>query len=113
MSKKVVLVGCGNMGYAMLKGWMAAGKLEPSAVSVVEPNAELRARAEKLGVNAHSSAETLDDTALNLVIFAVKPQVIRDVVPAYRRFAESRTTLLSVAAGTGVATFEEILGKQA
>ncbi|HEU4986487.1 MAG TPA: pyrroline-5-carboxylate reductase, partial [Rhizobiaceae bacterium] len=72
-----------------------------------------RARAEKLGVNAHSSAETLDDTAPDLVIFAIKPQVIRDVVPAYRRFADTGTAFVSVAAGTGIATFEEILGSQA
>ncbi|TWH00581.1 pyrroline-5-carboxylate reductase [Mesorhizobium sp. J18] len=113
MNRKVVLVGCGNMGYAMLKGWVAAKKLEPSTVSVVEPKAELRERAGKLGVNVHSTPEALSETTPDLVIFAVKPQVIRDVVPAYRRFTESGTAFLSVAAGTGIATFEEILGQQA
>ena len=46
---KVVLAGCGNMGYAMLSGWLKSGKLAADEIFVVEPNAELRARAEALG----------------------------------------------------------------
>ena len=45
MAKTVILVGCGNMGYAMLSGWLSAGRLKPSDAHVVEPNAELRGRA--------------------------------------------------------------------
>ena len=48
-----------------------------------------------------------------LVIFAVKPQVMRDVVPGYARFAGGGTTFLSIAAGTGIAVFEELLGTSA
>ena len=48
MTMKVVLVGCGNMGYAMLAGWLKSGQLSPSETFVAEPNADLRARAEKL-----------------------------------------------------------------
>jgi pyrroline-5-carboxylate reductase len=47
-----------------------------------------------------------------LVIFAVKPQVMRDVVPGYARFAGG-TTFLSIAAGIGIAVFEELLGASA
>ncbi|EKF20558.1 pyrroline-5-carboxylate reductase [Nitratireductor pacificus] len=111
MGKSVVLVGCGNMGYAMLKGWMAAGKLAAGDATVVEPNDELRGRAAKLGVTVAESGEALAGDA-DLVIFAVKPQVIRDVAPAYARFA-SGATFVSVLAGTGTATFEEILGRHA
>ncbi len=49
MTIRLVLAGCGNMGYAMLAGWLKSGKLAPSAVFVVEPNAELRQRAATLG----------------------------------------------------------------
>ncbi|WP_309083399.1 pyrroline-5-carboxylate reductase [Chelativorans sp.] len=111
MRRKVVLVGCGNMGYAMLKGWLAAGKLAASDVAVVEPNDQLRSRAVEHGVTVAKDARELA-IAADLVLFAVKPQVIRDVAPAYRRFAPG-ATFLSVAAGTPVATFEEILGPDA
>jgi pyrroline-5-carboxylate reductase len=46
-------------------------------------------------------------------VLAVKPQVIREVTAGYRRFGDGRTTFLSIAAGTAVATFEEILGERA
>ncbi|RVA71838.1 pyrroline-5-carboxylate reductase, partial [Mesorhizobium sp. M7A.F.Ca.CA.001.08.2.1] len=49
MTIRLVLAGCGNMGYAMLSGWLKSGKLAPSAVFVVEPNADLRNRAAALG----------------------------------------------------------------
>ncbi|WP_163270091.1 pyrroline-5-carboxylate reductase [Chelativorans alearense] len=110
MGRKVVLVGCGNMGYAMLKGWLAAGKLAAGDVTVVEPNEGLRARAATHGVTVAADARELD-VAADLVVFAVKPQVIRDVVPAYRDLEGA--TYLSVAAGTGVATFENLLGREA
>jgi pyrroline-5-carboxylate reductase len=39
--------------------------------------------------------------------------VIRDVVPSYRRFADGHTTFVSVAAGTRIALFEELLAASA
>ena len=114
MPVMVVLAGCGNMGFAMLSGWLKSAKLGPAEVLVVEPNAELRERAAKLGAQtAASAAELPADIAPVLVIFAVKPQVMRDVVPGYARFAGGGTTFLSIAAGTGIAVFEELLGTSA
>jgi pyrroline-5-carboxylate reductase len=111
MSKKVVLAGCGNMGYAMLAGWLKLERIAQRDVTVVEPNAELRARAEALGVDALADAAGLAaDARPDLVILAVKPQVIRDVAQGYKRFADGKTTFLSIAAGTQIATFEEVLG---
>ncbi|MFH1794038.1 MAG: pyrroline-5-carboxylate reductase [Pseudomonadota bacterium] len=114
MSVLVVLVGCGNMGHAMLAGWLKSRKLTPHEVFVVEPNEALRARAAELGAQVGASPTELPrETAPTLVIFAVKPQVMRDVVPAYARFASMGATYLSIAAGTRIAVFEEILGSTA
>lgn len=112
MGRTIILVGCGNMGYAMFKGWLAAGRLKADEITAVEPNESLRSRAASHGVHAVAVPEELKATAADLVVFAVKPQMIRDVAPAYRRFMPE-ATFLSVAAGTSVATFEEILGRDA
>ncbi|TIX54116.1 MAG: pyrroline-5-carboxylate reductase, partial [Mesorhizobium sp.] len=110
----LVLAGCGNMGYAMLSGWLKSGKLPPAAIFVVEPNADLRKRAEALGCSAAAEAGGIPaDAVPGLVVIAVKPQVIRDVTAAYKRFNDGRTAFLSIAAGTPVATFEAILGNRA
>ncbi len=114
MSVLVLLVGCGNMGHAMLQGWIASGRLQSHEVAVVEPNDTLRARAAALGTVACADAGALDPAlAPKLVVFAVKPQVMRDVVPAYRRYVQGGATFLSVAAGTGSKVFEELLGADA
>lgn len=111
MSAKTVLVGCGNMGHAMLAGWLASGKLAAAEVFVVEPNADLRNRAAALGVGVGETADALPaDANPQLVVLAVKPQVIRDVSAQYVRFAHGTTVFLSIAAGTPVAAFEQVLG---
>lgn len=110
----VVLAGCGNMGFAMLKGWLASGALQATGVHVVEPNEQLRSRAGDLGVNvAASAAELPDDLQPALVIIAVKPQVVDAVLPGYARFADAGSTIVSVAAGITIARFEEKLGGNA
>lgn len=114
MTATVVLAGCGNMGYAMLSGWLKSGRLAASDVWVVEPNDALRKRAADTGSNTAGKAQELPaDLAPTLVVFAVKPQVMRDVVADYMRFAAGGTTFLSIAAGIGIALFEELLGKDA
>ena len=113
MSARIVLVGCGNMGYAMLAGWLSSVKLRADEAIVVEPTDALRARAAALGVTALPDAGAIPaDAAPRLVVFAVKPQVILDVVPAYARFKPS-TTYVSVAAGTPISAFESALGADA
>lgn len=113
MTIRLILAGCGNMGYAMLSGWLNSGKLAPAETFVVEPNAELRSRAAALGSRVASEVGGIPvDADPEVVVIAVKPQVIRDVTAGYRRFGNARTTFVSVAAGTSVATFTEILGSK-
>lgn len=111
MTVKVVLAGCGNMGYAMLRGWLTSGQLEPAQTFIVEPNAQLRARAQELGSAVGAAASDIPSgEPPALVVLAVKPQVIREVTAAYASLGNGKTTFVSVAAGTKIATFEEILG---
>lgn len=110
---KLILAGCGNMGYAMLAGWRQSGRLAADEVIVVEPTEALRDRAARLGVSVAADVDDIPgEVKAHLVVFAVKPQVMADVVPAYRRFADTGGAFLSIAAGTRIAFFEEILGRE-
>ncbi len=114
MADSVILAGCGNMGFAMLQGWLKSGRLKPGDVFVVEPNQALRERAAALGAHTFADAGDLPGTlAPALAVFAVKPQAMRQVVPAYVRFAGQDTAFLSIAAGARVKVFEDILGADA
>ena len=111
MSKSVILAGCGNMGFAMLKGWIDSGVLEPGHVTVVEPNEALRVRAHGLGVRAiPDTGEINASHAPTLVVIAVKPQSMGVVLPSYAGMASRGTAFLSVAAGTPMKAYEAALG---
>jgi pyrroline-5-carboxylate reductase len=111
MNHTVLLAGCGNMGFAMLQGWLASGVIAPADVQVVEPAEALRSRAASLGAQAHSAAEQAHGLP-GIVILAVKPQVMGDVLPSYVRFAASGSAFLSIAAGIGTELIAERLGAQ-
>ncbi|MET3790904.1 pyrroline-5-carboxylate reductase [Aquamicrobium terrae] len=112
MTARLVLVGCGHMGYAMLAGWVGSGRIAAGDIVVVEPNDAFRDRAAALGCITASGADGLPaDIAPEIVVTAVKPQAIRDVLADYARFGNGATTFVSIAAGTSVATFESLLGE--
>ncbi|APY15656.1 pyrroline-5-carboxylate reductase [Brucella sp. 10RB9214] len=111
MQDKVVLVGCGNMGFAMLRGWLDSGILKAGDVHVVEPAEALRERAALAHVHVYADAAELPaDLQPRMALVAVKPQMMANVLPAYKRFAPA-STFVSVAAGIPVALFESHLGK--
>ncbi|MEM1050309.1 MAG: pyrroline-5-carboxylate reductase [Pseudomonadota bacterium] len=108
MNQAVLLVGCGNMGFAMLKGWIAA---RPDlAFHVIEPTETLRERAGGAGATVWETPDALpSDFDPALIVLAVKPQVMDKVAPAYGRFAGGSTTFVSVAAGVTMATLGSYL----
>ncbi|SNR65881.1 pyrroline-5-carboxylate reductase [Paracoccus sediminis] len=96
-TRGLVLVGCGRMGGAMLRGWLARG-LEPGAVTVIDP----RLAPEWLDKGLRVNAALPDDPAV--LVLAVKPQMMADALGGVPVLSD--TLVLSVAAGTTIATFE-------
>src|SRR5438132_12073190 len=108
----LVLVGCGQMGSAMLRGWLARG----AAVKfiVIEPNGVPAEPAAAASVAWHRTADELPDGLTpDAVVFAVKPQIIDEVLPAYRRWVRPQTLFLSIAAGKTIAGIGRHLGDAA
>ncbi|MBE7183461.1 MAG: pyrroline-5-carboxylate reductase [Methylobacterium mesophilicum] len=113
MTTRIVLAGCGNMGFAMLKGWLGGNIVPAAQVAVVEPTDALRERAAALGVRAVAEARELDPSDRPaLLVLAVKPQVIRQAAADYKAWGEGPTTVLSVAAGTPIAVLEDVFGSR-
>ena len=101
---KLVVVGGGKMGEALVGGLLAGGWATPGELVVVEPVAarrdELAARFPGLGT---AEAPVAADGAL----VAVKPQLVADVCEQLGALAVPR--VLSIAAGVRLATMEERL----
>lgn len=113
-SQNILLVGCGKMGGAMLRGWLARG-VSASEICVVEPFAEAAAvlRQELSVTVVADAADIAADFKPNIVVFAVKPQGMDDIVPSYAGFAAIGAAFLSIAAGRTIAYFETHLGDRA
>jgi len=108
----MLLVGCGNMGRAMLEGWLAQKILTANNIYIVEPNSDLHAKPQALGCCVVRDLAQLP-TSLNpnFILFAIKPQSFETVVPAYKAFA-STSTFISVVAGITSAKFENVLSNE-
>jgi pyrroline-5-carboxylate reductase len=92
------LVGAGNMGGAMLRGWIAAG-VNPALVTVIDRgDASLPE-----GVRRHAEPPVGGVGPATLVL-AVKPQQIDVVAPALAPLIGAETLLVSILAGVEIAS---------
>ncbi len=65
---RLLMIGCGNMGGAMLARWIAAGTIDPAKVWVVDPGSP------QLPEGVRLAAAIADAPAADAVLLAVKPQ---------------------------------------
>jgi pyrroline-5-carboxylate reductase len=109
----LLLVGCGKMGGALLRGWLARG-VDPGQVYVVDLAPKDLDDVQSAGVHVLTSPDQLPDGLKPAVILlAVKPQFMDEALGHYKRMAGPKTTFLSIAAGKTVAYFKKMLGEDA
>ena len=87
------LVGCGNMGGAMLHRWLAAG-LDPRRITVIRKSGAAVAD----GVTV-LTAPPPDGAVPALVLLGVKPQMLDAVAPGLAPLLAPETMLVSILAG--------------
>lgn len=104
----ILLVGCGNMGSALLRGWLADG-IQAHDLAVIDAHEVALERAKALGVSAFSSLEPVVGQP-EVIVFAVKPQQIDALVPQFADLAAGGAVVLSVAAGKPLSVYEQLLG---
>jgi pyrroline-5-carboxylate reductase len=102
----LLLAGAGNMGSAMLAGWLERG-LAPAQIIVQDPAPPPRAREmlAKHGLAAQAATAPLPQPPAVIVV-AVKPQVMDEVFPPLAKLAGKGTVVVSIAAGRTIAGFE-------
>ncbi len=107
----LILAGAGNMGGAMLTGWLSQG-LDPKRILVQDPAPPppIAALLKTHGIEASAKigARTAPPAVL---LMAVKPQIMDEVFPALAKIAGPDTVVLSIAAGKTIAGFEKHLAK--
>jgi pyrroline-5-carboxylate reductase len=104
----ILLAGAGKMGGAMLTGWLAGG-LDPRRVAVIDPHIspEITALSAK-GVELNPDAKAAG--TVETLVVAVKPQMFREAGAKLKPFVSEKTSVVSIMAGTTIASIEEVCG---
>jgi pyrroline-5-carboxylate reductase len=98
------------MGFAMLQPWVLKHAAEN--IWVITPDVQSLRGLQEKGVRHVAYPNTLPpDVTPDVIVFAVKPQMLEDVIAEYRGYTDS--LFLSVAAGKKISTYEKKLGSTA
>jgi len=108
---RVLLIGFGNMGQALVRGWLAHGRAAGS-IGVVDTAAAARAAAEKLGIRASERVGAASGPAPDVVLLALKPAQVGAAVAELAPLARG-AVFLSIAAGKTIAQLEAGLSPRA
>jgi len=108
----LVLVGAGKMGGAMLEGWLRSGADSDKLVTLdPSPSSEVKKVIEKHGVRWNPPISSIGNA--QVILIAVKPQIMEEVLPSIIPLARSKPLIISVAAGKTIASFERHFGNTA
>jgi pyrroline-5-carboxylate reductase len=107
-TERIVVVGFGNMGQALVRGWLAKGR-GASSIEVVDSALDARAFGEELGVAARDEVAAAGSAA-DVVVLAVKPNQLAGVLAQCAALARSGAVFLSIAAGKTIAEIGNGLG---
>jgi pyrroline-5-carboxylate reductase len=106
---RLVLLGAGKMGGAMLDGWIARG-LGPNKVVVLDPQSGKPVRAlvkRGLTLNPKAGPKLKADAAA--IVIAVKPQMATAAVPPVGLYIGKSTLVISIMAGRTIGFLEDVL----
>lgn len=107
MFERIVVIGAGKMGSALVDGWLSGGTAA-GTVHLVDPvfsDKDLGWSAK--GVSVFASVDDLragEAELPDLVMLAIKPQMMDAVLPGLEMLDHEGLTVLSVAAGTTLGT---------
>lgn len=109
MESKVVFVGAGNMAEAIVSGMVAANFCDPEKLVLTDIRPERLADLEtEYGVTTSTSNSVVKNA--EIVVLAVKPQVMMDVLYEMKPILRPETLVISIAAGIKTAKIESVLG---
>jgi pyrroline-5-carboxylate reductase len=110
LEEKILLIGGGNMGRALLRGMLHSRLTQPDRLTVVDIHEERLASLEKeFGVGVSSDAGSAVE-GRDVVILAVKPYTLNDVLDQIRDRVEERQLFISIIAGIEGAYIRDRLG---
>ena len=106
-SQKLLIIGLGKMGGSLLEG-LILEKFPNIEISVIEPylnetNKDMVIK----NTNHYSSIDKINSFDFDVVIFAIKPQIVKDVCEQISLLSNGKHfSIISILAGTKIKTFD-------
>lgn len=108
--KRIAILGTGNMGEALVKGLLRAGKTAPDSLVCSDPRAERREEIkQRYGVHVTGDNRAAAAQA-DLIVLAVKPQIIDVLLEEIAPSIDARKLVISIAAGVPIGAIARKLG---
>lgn len=107
--KKILLVGAGHMGKSLLKSWT---KSNIKNISIVDPILAKKKRKIYNTIVFGSLNKIKNINDFNVIFFAVKPQILNEVIIPYKKLSLENKLIISIVAGKEIKYFETQFGKK-
>lgn len=108
MTDKILMLGAGRMGGALLKGWAARDAVDPAFVLIRDPHPSAEAQAAAAaGAVLNPAEDALAE--VGVILLAVKPQVWKQVVADLPALPQD-AVVVSIAAGVRSADIAQAFG---
>ena len=105
------IIGCGNMGQAMLSGILKKGLYQPSDVIVSHLDEEaLKDIHDRLGVQTTRDNRQVAEAA-DVLLISLKPYQFDEVIPEISEVVDDDTLVISIAAGMTMDAIIELFGR--
>lgn len=109
MESKVVFIGAGNMAEAIVSGMVTAQFCAPEKIILTDVRPErLADLSDEYGVSTSTDNTVVKNAGI--IVLAVKPQVMMDVLGGIAPVLRSETLVISIAAGIPTKRIEAALG---
>ncbi len=111
MNKKIGFIGAGKMASAIIKGIIDSKFCDSKNIFVSDLNQDALKKAEdefKIKTTTYNT-EVIKNT--DILVFAVKPFILKDVLKELKPFIKENHIVISIAAGISIKDIEEILGQ--
>ena len=112
LNKKIMFIGGGNMGSALVKGILKAQLTPADCITVIDIHTgRLQELNSECGVRVDTKAGPHME-ATEVIILAVKPQILNEVIDSIRDSLGPEQLVISILAGVETTYIRDRLGKQ-
>ncbi len=109
MEYRLAVIGCGNMGQAVVRGLVASGWTNKHEIVATNPDKDkARALAVELGI-ATDTDNAAAATQAEIILLGVKPQIIKTALKDLRGVIKPNQLVISIAAGISTRFIEYYL----